>query len=156
MTLSRVPIKAALKTADHNYRRFDDNRDADLRRDRINLMAANDMPIADIADKLDLSITHVRRIKNGQFEVSTPQPVARPDLSDEHCWQLEGTVDTALELACRLRDEDPQIVWDALSALDRRELQEFAVIALAGLPIDHTKQQLFGWVYDLAAGNEVA
>lgn len=154
MTLSRVPLKAAIKTAEHAYRRFDANRDADTRRQQIKTLDATGMAMPDIAGQLGISVTHARRIKNDLFDVAAPEPPRRTDSSAERCWQLEETVDTALDMACRIRDEDPQIVWDALDQLNRRQLQEFAVILLAGLPIDQTKHQLFGWVYDLTGSTE--
>jgi hypothetical protein len=55
-----------------------------------------------------------------------------------------------MDLACRLRDEDPQLVWEALELLDRSDLQELAVTALAALPVDSEISELFGWVEGLS------
>lgn len=59
-------------------------------------------------------------------------------------------------LAWQLRDEDPAITWDYLTALPAEELQRITMIALAGLRVDQTVDEMFSWVADLPAAKAVA
>lgn len=82
--------------------------------------------------------------------VEVPEiPAHNPHVSDERAAELEATVKAAVDLSCRLRDENPRITWDALSKLDRQRLQELAVVLLAAVPIDRSITEMFAWVYPL-------
>jgi len=48
-------------------------------------------------------------------------------------------------LACRLKDEDPQLTFKALELLDEDALRELLMVALAGIPVHLTADELFGW-----------
>lgn len=50
------------------------------------------------------------------------------------------------DLACQLRDEDPDLVWQYLTALPADELQRMMVVALAAIPVDRSVGDLYGWV----------
>lgn len=55
------------------------------------------------------------------------------------------------KLAWRIKDEDPQRVWNYLTVLSSEELQRLLVLALAAVPVDQTVEEMFGWVCDLPA-----
>lgn len=54
-------------------------------------------------------------------------------------------------LAWRIKDEDPQRVWNYLTVLPPEELQRLLVLALAAVPVDQTVEDMFAWVCDLPA-----
>ena len=103
-----------------------------------------------IAGIIGMSDRNVQRLRGKTLE-RKPEPIPQPDLSDRHAAALEETVDVVIDLAAHLRDHHPQLVWDTLTNLRRRDLQELAVICLAGLPLHATKTELFGWVLELPA-----
>lgn len=92
-----------------------------------------------------LSARHVVRIRQHQFQAAE-LPRYRYDDSEQRAEHLEQLVDTAVELAVRMRDEDPGLVWEVLSRMDRQHLIELTQVCLAGIPIDQTKQDLWGWM----------
>lgn len=143
---SNHPLAAAVRNADRTYSRFDRHRDRNTLRRIITGLGAAGHSTADIANRVNLDTKQVRRIINGQVADQRPNPINPADLTDQHCRQLERTADIAITLACRLRDEDPQIVWDALTHLDRGPLQELAVVLLAALPVNQPKNTIFAWV----------
>jgi hypothetical protein len=53
------------------------------------------------------------------------------------------------DLAAQVQDADPSIAWDYLTALPAAELQRLTMIALAGIPVDQTVSDIFGWVTEL-------
>ncbi|MGV0793055.1 DUF7368 family protein [Mycolicibacterium sp. XJ1819] len=55
------------------------------------------------------------------------------------------------DLAEQVQDRDPALVWEYLTALPAAELQRLLVVALAGLRIDVSIDELFGWVTELPA-----
>lgn len=151
MTLSKHPHHAAFKHAQNHYRRFDQHRDNAIRQNIIGVMAHRGATAVEISETIDMSATHIKRVMRGDSVLPMPEPIAAPDLSKAHCAELESAATTALRMAAMLRDDDPRIVWDALGALTRRQLQEYAVILLAAIPVDRTKSELLGWVENLAA-----
>lgn len=58
------------------------------------------------------------------------------------------------KLAWRIKDEDPQRVWNYLTVLPPEELQRMLVLALAAVPVDQTVEDMFAWVCDLPAARE--
>lgn len=97
-----------------------------------------------------MSDRNVQRLRGEKLD-RKPVRIPEPDLSDRHAAALEETVDVVIDLAAHLRDHHPQLVWDTLTNLDRQQLQELAVICLAGLPLNSTKTDMFGWVLELPA-----
>jgi hypothetical protein len=91
-----------------------------------------------------------------------PAPPQRPLLydgaavTDERAQQLEDAAELALHLAAVLREEDPTVVWGALSRLNYRQVREIAVIALAAIPVEMTQAELLAWVMDLPAARTQA
>ena len=53
------------------------------------------------------------------------------------------------ELAGIVQDEDPARAWDYLTALPAGELQRLLALALAGIGIDRTVDEIWGWVCQL-------
>lgn len=150
--VTKSPLTQAIHNADYAYGRFDAHRDrAIARRQVIQLHSAGYQP-SEIAVMVGVSAATVRRIVKGDIDTThQPAPLTQPHWTDEDCAVLELTVNAALRLAARLRDDDPRIVWDALTNLGRDELQQLAVVLLAAVPIHQTKQQIFDWVYKIGA-----
>lgn len=144
-----TPLAVAIRDATKGYSRFDKHRDRDVLRRTVTELDIRGHTANEIAVHVGLLQGQVTNILRGRIADHRPAPVNPPDLSDEHCTHLERTADAALKLACRLRDEDPQLTWDALSALNRRDLQKLAVVLLAAVPIDQPKNEIFAWVYQL-------
>lgn len=144
------PLILAVRDAERDYSRFDRHRDRERLRRKVTHLDKAGHSSAEIAVNVGMDASQVRRITRGAVDPThRPDPVNPPDMSDGHCRQLERTADMVLELACRLRDEDPQIIWDTLRNLGRGDLQELAVIALAAIPVDKPKTEVFAWVYQI-------
>ena len=143
-----MSIATAIKTVDRRHASFDREK-ADLRAEIVRLTAAG-VSSKNIAVLTGLSDRHVVRIRNGHMVAQTPPTRYEFDRSEERATHLEKVARSAMDLACRLRDEDPQLVWEALELLGRNDLQELAVTALAALPVDSEISELFGWVEGLS------
>lgn len=143
----------ALHESRRELEHFDNHRETYERRDRVHHLTRIGMGVDEIATKIGIVDRTVHRDR------TRPAAPQRPRLyssvvSDERAAQLEETADLALRLAVALKEEDPTIVWGGLTRLDRRRLQELAVIALAAIPVDVPISQLLGWVAELReAGN---
>lgn len=139
----------AVRAAERQFYRRDDPHWAEIygRRARVQALTRAGMSSAQIGVLIDMSERNVVRAR------SQPLPerprIVEPHVSDERAAELEQIADAAVDLACRIRDEDPAVVWDALSRLDRRQLQELTVIILAAMPMDRNVRELFAWVTDL-------
>lgn len=128
---------------------YDNKRDVYERRTRVQNLAKTGHTQRQIAVITGMDKRQVHR------ELTAPPPPQRPRLyssavSDKRVRQLEETADLALNLAAILRDEDPTLIWGTLTRLGHRRLQELAVIALAAIPVDQTRDQLLGWVSQLS------
>lgn len=140
----------ALYESRRELERFDHHRERYERRDRVHALTRIGMPQEEIATVVGI---HERQVSR---DVSAGPPPSRPRLynpdlaSEARVVELESTADLTLRLAAVLREEDPCLTWGALTRLDRRQLQELAVIALAAIPVDSTPDQLLGWVETLA------
>lgn len=144
-----TPLAVAARNATKAYSRFDKHRDRDTLRRTVTELHLRGHTSSEIGAYVGLLPGQVINILRGNIADHKPAAPNPPDLSDAHCQQLERTADAALKLACRLRDEDPQIVWDALTALTRGQLQELAVVLLAAVPIHLPKPTIFQWVYQM-------
>ncbi|MEX3655284.1 hypothetical protein ABFW14_08425 [Mycolicibacterium fortuitum] len=77
---------------------------------------------------------------------------------------ITGTTDADYEsrahlignLATRIQDEDPHVVWEYLTALPAAELQRMLMVALAAIPVDQSIREMFGWVCELPAAKKAA
>jgi hypothetical protein len=61
-------------------------------------------------------------------------------------------VDVVLHWAQMLREEDPAALHSWIRHTDRAELEKLLCIALAGVPIDKPKSEVFGWVLAMEKG----
>ena len=134
---------AIIKEVDREVARVNPDR-ADMIREVHRLTEAG-VSAANIAVLVGLSARHVVRIRQHQFQAAE-LPRYRYDHSDQRAEHLEQLVDVAVELAVRMRDEDPGLVYEVLSRMDRQHLIELTQVCLAGIPIDQTKQDLWGWM----------
>lgn len=138
-----IPVREAINEGRKEYRRFDWNRDRDEVVTEIHRLTRAGVSAKTIAGLVGMSDRNVQRIR------SKGEPHAgrdRFDVSDTRAQQLDRTADAVLDLACMVRDEDPQLVWDILCRLDRQPLQEMAVICLAAVPVERPKSELFAWI----------
>lgn len=147
---SNHPLAAAVADAGRRYRRFDNYRDRHMIRAAILDLDAQGYDSTQIAVHVHMEAKQVRRIITGDVSTSQrPEPPSPRNVNPDNCRRLERSADIALDMACTLRDEDPQIVWDTITSLSRTHLEELAVILLAAVPIHQPKSEVFAWVYQI-------
>jgi hypothetical protein len=146
----------ALRASRRELAYFDDNRDAYERRDRVHHLTRIGMSDDEIAVVVGIAERNVTRHRGKPPAPRRPRLYNGAAVSDERAAELEACADLALRLSVVLRDEDPTIVWGALTRLSSRQLKELAVIALASIPIDATPGELLAWVNDLPAAQDRA
>jgi hypothetical protein len=100
------------------------------------------MSALSIATLLGISDRQVQRIRGAE---EPAQKFYQFDTSDQRARELERTANAVIDLACRMKDEDPQLVFKAIELMDEDALRELLMVALAGIPIHMTAEQLFGW-----------
>lgn len=154
MTITAEP--KPLREARSELKHFDTNRDLYERRDRVHHLTRLGLSEEEISLAIGLSDRGVARHRAKPPSPQRPRLYDGASVSDDRAADLEGGVELVLQLATILRDEDPALVWGSLIRLDRRKLQELAVIALAAIPVDQTRQQLYAWVSGLPAAQEEA
>lgn len=144
----------ALIKARRDLAYFDTWRDTFELRDRVHALIRLGLTTDEIAKRLGVSDRTVQRLKHREPAPQRPQLPAGVD--DSRAGEIEKTALLALRLAEILRDEDPNLVWTALSKLDRQALQELAVIALAAVQVpfgaesaEAVAEQMFSWVLEL-------
>ena len=133
-----------IKQVDREVARVNPDR-ADMIREVHRLTEAG-VSAANIAVLVGLSARHVVRIRQNLHTDIPELPRYRYELTDERADHLDDVVDTAVELAVRMRDEDPGLVYEVLCRMDRQHLIELTQVCLAGIPIDQTKQEIWGWM----------
>ena len=138
------PVAAARTAAEHDYRRFDWHRERNHLWAEVQRLTKVGVSASTVAMMCGIQERSVVRIRGRDLE--PPAQHLTFDVSDKRAQLLESMADTMLALACSLRDEDPTKVWDTLSKLDRRVLQELTVIALSAVNPDSTKSELWGWL----------
>ena len=138
-----IEVRNAIKEGRKEYRRFDWNRDREETIAEIHRLTEAGVSAATIGRLIGMSDRNVQRIRS---KYSTEPARASFDRSPARAQQLDRTADAVLDLACMLRDEDPQLIWDILCRLERQPLQEMAVIALAAIAVDRPKTELFEWI----------
>lgn len=139
-----LPASQALANAEKQYRSLDSERSATI--EEVHRLTAAGVSAMAIATLLGLSDRTVQRLRGEDVPKKGWYPF---DMSPRRQSKLERTADTVLDLACRIRDEDPEIVFRALKNLTGQDLLEVTMIALAAIPVDATKDQLFGWAAEL-------
>lgn len=86
--------------------------------------------------------------------------VPRGDIQCRMSWQfvpVDGVDELAYatraeivaDLASQLQDVDTILVWDYLTSLSGNELQRLLMVALCGIPVDRTVDDIFDWVNKL-------
>jgi hypothetical protein len=143
-----LPVPQAVADAEKDYRRFDTNRERTEQVDEIHRLTKAGVSATAIAVIVGMSDRNVQRIRG---ELPAPKRWYKFDHSERRASKLEDTFEAGLDLACRIRDEDPQLVFRSLELLDRQALQELTMILLAALPLDRTKEDLLGWVEEVAS-----
>lgn len=129
--------------------RYDRHREIREQQAQVRHLALVGSSEVDTSIRLGVCDRTVHRIRHRDELNDYRPPLPEPAVSDQRAEQLEGTAEFALHLAFLLRDEDPNLVWEVLSRLDRQQLQELAVIALAAVPINATREELYAWVEQL-------
>ena len=150
--MSAAVVHPLVHAAELEVYRQDSHRDLYTTRERIKSMTAGGMSAAEIACAIDMSKRNVVRHRSAEIP-EWPKLVDPAEVSDERADELEETADLAMELAVRLRDENPELVSAVLRRMSRRMLHELAVAALAMVPVDGTVDELLGWVQELAPNN---
>ena len=138
-----IEVRNAIKEGRKEYRRFDWNRDREETIAEIHRLTEAGVSASTIGRLIGMSDRNVQRIRSKDNQ--EPERAAF-DRSPRRAQQLDRTADAVLDLACMLRDEDPQLIWDILCRLERQPLQEMAVIALAAIAVDRPKTELFEWI----------
>lgn len=139
-------LDLAVSDAENELYEFDRNVDRIQFVTAVQRLARNGASLGDLGAHFRKSPRTIQRAKC----VEVPQiPAHNPHITAERAAELEATAKTATALAFRLRDENPRVTWEALSKLDRQELQELAVVLLAAVPIDQSLTDMFAWVYPL-------
>ncbi|OBJ65951.1 hypothetical protein [Mycobacterium asiaticum] len=128
--------------------RYDRHREIREQHERVRHLALVGCSEVDSADRLGVCDRTIHRIRHRAEPDDYRPPLPEP--TDERAEQLEGTAELALHLSFLLRDEDPNLVWEVLGRLDRRRLQELTVIALAAIPLDMSRDELYSWVEQLS------
>lgn len=139
------PLAQAVKAAEKDYSRLQDWERQELF-DEINRLTDAGVSASTIAVLVGMSERHVVRIRNGQVKQPRQAAVYEFDTSEIRSKHLDKVADAAVDVACRLRDEDPQLIYDALARMERHDLIELVMVALAAMPIDKPKSQIFAWL----------
>ena len=141
-----INVKSAIRKAEEKYSAAEQLRRREDLIAEVNRLARVGVTHDTIAGLMDINVRQVVRMCNGQ--VTDPNPPARFKFPTDpgRVKHMESLADAALELACLQRDEDPQLVWEALLELDRWALQELTAVALAAIPVDLPKSELFAWL----------
>lgn len=126
------------------------------RRRRIQQMTRDGMCARAIADVEGVTTRNVVRHRSMPTPPDNVIPLPPPPdaISDERAAELEVAADIVIDLAVRLQEENPLLTWDVLERMERRQLQELAVLCLATVNLDLPKSELFAWVLDLPAAKE--
>jgi len=146
-----IHVDKAIRKAEHRYSVAEQHRRREEFLDEVNRLYRAGVTQDTIASLMNLEVRQVVRMCNDQ--VAQPAPAVRYTFStnESRVNRMEALADAALQLACLQRDEDPHLVWDALMQLDRQALQELTAVALAAIPVDKPKSQVFAWVEEITS-----
>jgi len=132
--------RQAIDKAEMHYRQIDSERyKMHCEVHRLTRAGVSAMAIATL---LGISDRQVQRIRGSEEPL---QKLYKFDTSEKRVRELDRTINAVLDLACRIKDEDPQVVFKALELLDENALRELLMVALAGMPVHLTAEELFGW-----------
>ena len=146
-----IHVDKAIRKAEHRYSVAEQHRRREEFLDEVNRLYRAGVTQDTIASLMNLEVRQVVRMCNDQ--VAQPAPAVRYTFStnESRVNRMEALADAALQLECLQRDEDPHLVWDALMQLDRQALQELTAVALAAIPVDKPKSQVFAWVEEITS-----
>ncbi len=146
----------AIQAAEKGVYAWDERYRAEVRdtHNHVRVLYRMGFSASEISTRVGLCRRQVERVKTLPEPVQPPQTPVR--VSDVQADGMLAAADAAVDLACRLRDENPAIVWNALWRMDRVSLQKLTVAALAGLNPDVPVSELFGWVLNLPVAQEAA
>lgn len=145
--MKTLSIEGAIRQAEKKYMSIEKFRDREAQLAEVRRLAEAGVTNATIAHLMGMSARNIDRIRAGHVEEPKPHAMNyRFDRRQDRADKLEKMAHSAFDLACRLRDEDPQLVWHSLTLLDRQRLQELTVILLAALPIEQPASEIFEWV----------
>lgn len=142
----------AMDKARQQYRSYDANRDQMIRGQRVRRLTGMGLPAEVVGESVGMT-------RGGVTKLLGKPPIEMRQRMDFTVTPRRGAevaqlADSAVAYAMQLRDEDPQLVWNALALLDRYTLQALAVVALAGLPVDQPASKLWRWVEDLVPAED--
>lgn len=136
-----LPAPQAVADAEKQYKSRESERADAI--DEVHRLTAAGVSAMAIATLMGMSDRTVQRLRG---EPLPQRGWYQFDASPRRQSKLERTADTVLHLACRIRDDDPELVFRSLENLDSHDLLEVVMIALAAIPVDATKDELLGWV----------
>lgn len=97
------------------------------------------------------------RVRDGRYGThACPLSGQRVPVAGHSAADYERRAWTVVDLAGQVQDEDPALVWTYLTATPADELQRLLMIALAGMPLDRSIDQTFGWVVALPVARRVS
>lgn len=146
-----IYVDKSIKKAEQKYSAAEQMRQREDLLDEVNRLSRAGVSHDTIAELMGMNVRQVIRIVNGHVAQPAPPPRYKFSTKQARVNRMESMADAALTLAFMQRDEDPQIVWDALVQLDRQALQELTAVALAAIPVDMPKSQIFAWVQEMAS-----
>lgn len=142
-----MSVAGAVRQAEKKYLGIERFQDRQFTLSEIRRLADAGVSNPVIAQLVGMSVRNVDRIRAGKVEQPTPPAVDyRFDRRQDRAEKLERMVQDSFDLACRLRDEDPQLVYHSLTLLDVQRLRELVMIGLAAMPIDRPISEVFAWV----------
>jgi len=144
-----VALESAIREAEKAVYAEENRSDLYERRARIHALTTAGDSAAEISVITGLSRRRVEFNRQQPLPGPFPRAPLPRDVSDQRATELERTAHLVMGLAVRLRDENPVLVWDALSRLDRQRLQEVTVVALAGMNVEAPLSEVFGWVSEI-------
>lgn len=139
-----LPAPQAVANAEKAYKSRESERAANIA--EVHRLTAAGVSAMAISTLLGMSERNVQRLRG---EPLPSRGWYQFDKGTRRQSKLERTADTVINLACRIRDEDPELVYRSLENLANSDLLEVAMIALAAIPVDATKDELFGWAEEL-------
>lgn len=144
-----TPLQKAIRTVERRFYANDQARHREDMLAEVRRLSRAGVTHSTIAQLMGMSDRNVERILADEVADVKSAPMLEFDTSREHGEKLERTVESTVELAMRLRDEDPSMVYEVGRMLDRHTLIETWMVALAAMPIDRPRSEIFGWVEQL-------
>jgi hypothetical protein len=141
-----LPLPQAVANAEKAYKSRESERAANIA--EVHRLTAAGVSAMAISTLLGMSERNVQRLRG---EALPSRGWYEFDKGTRRQSKLERTADDVINLACRIRDEDPELVYRSLENLATPELLEVAMIALAAIPVHVTKDEIFGWVEEVSS-----